>query len=164
MILEDKATKEMEIAESEAINEMKKRGFGNKITIRSLRPDDIEDFTAGTTGTSKTMGENDLTVATGTTENTLSYTLSTNEAFVLEGLYLPPVTGITTSYLSFFIGDAKQRWYRGDRVNIEPNYTLYFDDPLIVLPGETVKVKFLTSAASATHPIQVLGKVVKAHS
>ena len=164
MLIEDKAIKEMEIAESEAINALKTRGFGNKITIRSLRPDDIEDFTAGTSGTSKTMGENDLTVATGTTENTLSYTLSTNEAFVVEGVYLPPVTGITTSYIAFYIGDAKQRWYRGDRFNIEPNYTLYFDDPLIILPGEDVKAKFLTSAASSSHPIQILGKVVKAHS
>ena len=63
-----------------------------------------------------------------------------------------------------FIGDAKQRWYRGARVTAEENSTLYFDDPVVIRPGDEVKVRFLTSAASATHPIEILGKLLKAQA
>ncbi|MBU0598937.1 hypothetical protein KKF61_08205 [Patescibacteria group bacterium] len=162
MDIKDKVQSAMVQAEADAVNYVMNAGNGYRVTsMRDLRPDDIKDFTAGTSGTSKTMGENDTTVATGTTENTLSTDILNNESYVIEGLYLPAVTGVTTTYVSMFIGDAKQRWVRGARVTAEPNSTLYFDTPLVVKPSETIKVKFLTSAASATHPIEILGKKVK---
>ena len=160
MDIKDKAQEAMTRAEQDAVDYVMKAGY-SVTSIRDLRPDDIKDFTAGTAGTSKTMGENDTTVATGTTENTLSVDILNNESYVLEGLYLPAVTGITTTYVAMYIGDAKQRWYRGDRVTAEPNGTLFFDAPLVIKPSETIKIKFLTSAASATHPIEVIGKKVK---
>ena len=160
MDIKDKAQSAMTQAEADAVELVRNAGY-SVTSIRDLRPDDIKDFTAGTTGTSKTMGENDTTVATGTTENTLATDILNNESYVIEGLYLPSVTGIGTTYISMFIGDAKQRWIRGTRVNAEPNSTLYFDTPLVVKPSETIKVKFLTSAASATHPIEILGKKIK---
>lgn len=160
MDIKDKAQSEMIKAEQDAVDLVKSANY--RITsIRDLRPDDIKDFTAGSGGTDKTMGEHDTTVATGTTENTLSANILNNEAYVIEGLYLPAVTGITTTYVDMFIGDAKQRFYRGDRVTAEPNSTMYFDAPLVVKPSETIKIKFLTSAASATHPIEIIGKKVK---
>lgn len=166
MDIKDKAQAEMLRAENDAAMILAERSGSsvNKISIRSLRPTDIKIFTAGTSGTDKTMGENDLTVATGTTENTLSTDVLTTEAMVIEGLYLPAVTGVTTSYISIFIGDAKQRWYRGARVTAEENSTLYFDDPVVIRPGDEVKVRFLTSDASATHPIEILGKLLKAQA
>lgn len=160
MNIEDKAQAEMVKAENDAVNYVKAAGYG-VTSIRDLRPDDIKDFTAGTGGTSKTMGEHDTTVATGTTENTLSTDILNNESYVLEGMFLPAVTGITTTYIDMFIGDAKQRFYRGDRITAEPNSTMYVDTPLVVKPSETIKIKFLTSAASATHPIEIIGKKVK---
>ena len=160
MDIKDKAQSAMVQAETDAVNYVKAAGY-NTVSIRDLRPDDIKDFTAGTAGTNKTMGEHDTTVATGTTENTLSVDILNNESYVIEGLYLPAVTGIKTTYVDMFIGDAKQRFYRGDRINAEPNGTMYFDAPLVVKPSETIKIKFLTDAASATHPIEVIGKKVK---
>lgn len=160
MDIKDKAQSAMIQAEADAVDLVMKAGY-SVTSMRDLRPDDIKDFTAGTTGTSKTMGENDTTVATGTTENTLATDILNNESYVIEGFYLPAVTGITTTYISMFIGDAKQRWIRGARINAEPNSTFYLDTPLVVKPSETIKVKFLTSAASATHPIEILGKKIK---
>lgn len=160
MDIKDKAQKAMEIAEADAANLIRAASYA-VVSMRDLRPDDLKDFTAGTSGTNKTMGENDITVATGTTENTLATDILNNEAYVIEGLRLPAVTGITTTYVSMYIGDAKQRWFAGARVTAEPNSTLYFDTPLVVKPSETIKVKFLTSAASATHPIEIIGKKVK---
>ena len=160
MDIKDKAQAAMVQAENDAVAYVKAAGY-TVASIRDLRPDDIKDFTAGTGGTTKTMGEHDTTVATGTTENTLSTDILNNEAYVLEGLFLPAVTGITTTYVDMFIGDAKQRFYRGDRVTAEPNSTMYFDAPLVVKPSETIKIKFLTSAASATHPIEIIGKKIK---
>ena len=160
MDIKDKAQAAMVQAEQDAVNYVMKANY-SVTSIRDLRPDDIKDFTAGTSGTSKTMGENDITVATGTTENTLSTDILNNESYVIEGLYLPAVTGITTTYVAMYIGDAKQRWFRGAKVTAEPNGTFYFDAPLVVKPSETIKIKFLTSAASATHPIEIIGKKVK---
>jgi len=160
MNVREKAEAAMVKAEQDAVDYVNAAGF-NTTSIRDLRPDDLKDFTCGTGGTSKTMGENDLTVATGTTENTLATDILNNESYVIEGIYLPAVTGITTSYVSMFIGDAKQRWFRGAKVTAEPNSTFYFDAPLVVKPSETIKIKFLTSAASATHPIEIIGKKVK---
>jgi hypothetical protein len=160
MDIRDKAQAAMVQAENDAVEYVKAAGY-RVASIRDLRPDDIKDFTAGTAGTTKTMGEHDTTVATGTTENTLSTDILNNEAYVLEGLFLPAVTGITTTYVDMFIGDAKQRFYRGDRVTTEPNSTMYFDAPLVVKPSETIKIKFLTSAASPTHPIEIIGKKIK---
>ena len=160
MDIKDKAQAAMVQAENDAVEYVKAAGY-RVASIRDLRPDDIKDFTAGTGGTTKTMGEHDTTVATGTTENTLSTDILNNEAYVLEGLFLPAVTGITTTYVDMFIGDAKQRFYRGDRVTAEPNGTMYFDAPLVIKPSETIKIKFLTSAASATHPIEIIGKKIK---
>ena len=160
MDIKDKVQVAMARAEQDAVDYVMAANY--KVTsIRDLRPDDIKNFTAGTGGTDKTMGEHDTTVATGTTENTLSVDILNNESYVLEGLYLPAVTGITTTYVDFYIGDAKQRFYRGDRINAEPNGTMYFDAPTVVKPSETIKVKFMTSAASATHPIEIIGKKVK---
>ena len=160
MDIKDKVQVAMARAEQDAVDYVMAANY--KVTsIRDLRPDDIKNFTAGTGGTDKTMGEHDTTVATGTTENTLSVDILNNESYVLEGLYLPAVTGIMTTYVDFYIGDAKQRFYRGDRINAEPNGTMYFDAPTVVKPSETVKVKFMTSAASATHPIEIIGKKVK---
>lgn len=166
MEIVDKVQEEMKIAEASAVRVLceKHNLVPAQVSMRSLRPTDIKTFTAGTSGTSKTMGENDLTVATGTTENTLSTDITTSEAMVIEGLYLPAVTGITTSYVAIFIGDSKQRWYRGASVTAEVNSKLYFDDPLVIKPGDEVKVRFLTSGASATHPIEVLGKLLKAQA
>lgn len=166
MEIVDKVQKEMELAEQAAVQILCKKAnlVPAQISIRSLRPTDIKIFTAGTSGTSKTMGENDLTVAAGTTENTLSTDITTSEAMVIEGLYLPAVTGITTSYVSMFIGDSKQRWYRGASVTAEPNSKLYFDDPLVIKPGDEIKIRFLTSGASPTHPIEILGKMLKAQA
>lgn len=160
MDIKDKAQRAMDVAEQDAVNYVIKAGYG-VTSIRDLRPDDIKDFTAGTSGTSKTMGEHDTTVATGTTENTLSTDILNNESYVLEGIYLPATTGITTTYIDFYIGDAKQRFYRGDRINTEPNGTMYFDAPTVVKPSETIKIKFMTSAASATHKIEIIGKKIK---
>jgi len=166
MDIKDKTQKEMEIREAYAVSELaRKSGIDtNKVSMRNMRPTDLVTFTAGTSGTSKTVGENDLTYATGTTENSLTREVPTSEYFVVEGLYLPAVTGVTTNYVAIYIGDAKQRWYRGARVTAEPNSTLYFDDPLVVKGGDRISVRFLTSAASATHPMEVLGKVFKAQS
>lgn len=166
MEIVDKIQKEMEIAEAAAVSILcaKHNLIPAQISMRNLRPTDLKTFTAGTGGTSKTMGENDLTVATGTTENTFSTDITTSESMVIEGLYLPAVTGITTSYVSMFIGDSKQRWYRAAAVTAEPNSKLYFDDPLVVKPGDEIKVRFLTSAASATHPIEILGKMLRAQA
>jgi len=160
MDIKEKTQRAMEQAEADAIDLVIKANY-NVTSMRDLRPDDIKDFTAGTTGTSKTMGENDTTVATGTTENTLATDILNNEAYVIEGFYLPSVTGITTTYISIYIGDAKQRWFNGKKINAEPNSTFYFDTPLVVKPSETIKIKFLTSAASATHPIEIIGKKIK---
>lgn len=165
MDIKDKAQSEMLIAEKSAVTILveKHNILAKQVTIRALRPTDLKTFTAGTSGTSKTMGENDLTVATGTTENTLSTEVSTSECIVIEGLYLPAFTGGTTNYIAIYIGDAKQRWYRGARINAEPNSTLYFDDPVVIRPGDEVKVRFLTSAA-VTLNIEVLGKLLKAQA
>jgi len=140
-----------------------KNGVGSnaEITMRNIRPGDIKTFTAGTSGTSKVVGDNDTTVATGTTENTLSDDIPVQEVFVIEGLYLPPVTGVTTNYVAMYIGDSKMRWYDPSRATVEENNTIYFDDPLLVKSGDHLQIKFTTSAASATHPIGIIGKVFK---
>jgi len=170
MDIKDKVQKEMERAEMQAAQMLADK-FGmpvSQVSIRNMRPTDIEVFTSPT-GTSKTMGENTMTVATGTTENTLSTEVPNAEYYVIEGLYLPAVTGIVTDYVAMYIGDNKERWYRGAMVTGEPNSTMYFDDPFVVKGGDRVRVRFLTTsdgngtgAASATHPIMVLGKVLKA--
>lgn len=173
MDIKDKVQQEMIRAESQAAKMLADK-FGisvDKVSIRNMRPTDIEVFTAGAAGTSKTMGENDMTVATGTTENTLSTEIPNSEIYVIEGVYLPKVTGIYTDYLSLFTGDNKQRWYRGAMVEAEPNSTMYFDDPLVQKGGDRVKARFLTTSdgngtgvASATHPMLILGKVLKAQA
>lgn len=132
----------------------------SRISMRSLRPDDIANFDAGTSGTDKTMGEHDYSVAAGSTVNVLSDEVPTNEVLVITGMRLQAATGLSCSYVDIFIGDSKQRQYNGERITAEENETLYFDDPLIVNSGETVKFKFLTSGAG-TLPIEILGKVLK---
>lgn len=132
----------------------------SRISMRSLRPDDIANFDAGTSGTDKTMGEHDYTVAAGSTVNVLSDEVPTNEVLVITGMRLQTATGLYCGYVDVFIGDSKQRQYNGERITAEENETLYFDDPLIVNSGETVKFKFLTSGAG-TLPIEILGKVLK---
>ena len=171
MDIKDKTQREMERAEAQAAA-MLARKFGmavENVSIRNMRPTDLVTFAAGAAGTDKTMGENDMTVATGTTENTLSAEVPNSESFVLEGLYLPAVTGIVTDYVAMYISDNKERWYRGSMITGEPNSIMYFDDPFVVKGGDRVRVRFLTTsdgngtgAASATHPISVLGKVLKA--
>lgn len=171
MDIKDKVQKEMERAEAQAAQMLADK-FNmpvGHVSIRNMRPTDLVDFTAGTGGTSKTMGENTMTVGTGTTENTLSTEVPNSESYVIEGLYLPTVTGVVTDYVGMYIGDNKQRWYRGAMVSSEPNSTMYFDDPLVVKGGDRVRVKFLTTTdgngtgvANTTHPIMVLGKVLKA--
>ena len=132
----------------------------SRISMRSLRPDDIANFDAGTSGTDKTMGEHDYTVAAGSTVNVLSDEVPTNEVLVITGMRLQTATGLYCNYVDIFIGDSKQRQYNGERITAEENETLYFDDPLVVNSGETVKFKFLTSGAG-TLPIEILGKVLK---
>lgn len=172
MDIKDKVQQEMTRAEAQAAKMLAAK-FNipvEQVSIRNMRPTDIEVFTSGG-GTSKTMGENDMTVATGTTENTLSTEIPNAESYVIEGLYLPKVTGIYTDYVAMYTGDNKQRWYRGAVVEGEPNSMMYFDDPLVQKGGDRVKVRFLTTsdgngtgAASATHPISILGKVLKAQT
>lgn len=172
MDIKDKVQKEMERVEAQAASMLAAK-FNNMpiehISIRNMRPTDLVDFTAGTGGTSKTMGENTMTVGTGTTENTLSTEIPNSEMFILEGLYLPKVTGVYTDYVGIYSGDNKQRWYRGAMIEGEANSTMYFDDPLPLKGGDRVRVKFLTTSdgngtgvASTAHPIMVLGKVLKA--
>lgn len=132
----------------------------SRISMRSIRPDDIATFAAGTSGTDKVMGEHDYTVAAGSTVNVLSDEVPTNEVMVITGMRLQTATGLSCTYVDIFIGDSKQRQYNGARITAEENETLYFDDPLIVNSGETVKIKFLTSGAG-TLPIEILGKVLK---
>lgn len=132
----------------------------SRISMRSLRPDDISKFDAGTSGTDKTMGEHDYSVAAGSTINVLSDEVPTNEVLVITGMRLQAATGLYCDYVDIFIGDSKQRQYNGQRITAEENETMYFDDPLIVNSGETIKFKIMTST-NGTLPIEVLGKVLK---
>ena len=171
MDIKDKVQEEMKRAEMQAANMLAIK-FNmpiENVSIRNMRPTDLEVYTAGSGSTSKTMGENTMVVDAGTTENTLSTEVPNSEYYVLEGLYLPKVTGVYTDYVAFYIGDNKERWYRGAMIESEPNSTMYFDDPFVVKGGDRVRVRFLTTSdgngtgvRSQYHPIMILGKVLKA--
>ena len=163
------AQKETKIAKRQAYTLLKDK-YGYNVSIRTFRPDDLGEFIAGVGGISKTMGENDITVATGTTENTFSTTLPLNTIFVIKGIYLPKTSDIHTDYLSMYIGDAKQRWYPGYEIECTNKYGVYFGDPLVVKGGDTLKIKFLTTSdgldsgkAKKKHQIVIKGCVLKAH-
>lgn len=163
------AQKEAKLAENDAIIFL--RGICNSaVSLRTFRPDDIKDFTAGTSGTSKTMGENDTTVATGTTENTFFTKVPSCCIFVIEGIYLPKASDIYTDYIAMYIGDAKQRWYRGSEITCTNKHGVYFREPLLVKSNEKLTIKFLTTLdglgtgkAKEKHQICIKGKVFKSH-
>lgn len=164
------ALKVIKEAEADAITILRHYTGHLTLSVKSFRPDDIKNFTAGISGTSKTMWENDTTVATGTTENTLSVDISNNEIYIITGIYLPKSDNIHTDYVSMYIGDSKQRWYRGSEIECTDNLGVSFRDPLIIKPGETIRIKFLTTSdglgtgkANDKHQISILGKVFKSH-
>lgn len=160
------AKKQCRQAEKDAINIAKR--YGNNISIRSFRPDDLGKFMAGDGGLSKNMGENDTMVSTGTNENIFVGEVPMNSVFVIKGVYLFKSCDIYIDYLSMYINDVKQRWYRGSEIESTNKYAHLFRDPLVIRGSESFLIKFLTTSdglgsgkAKEGYQINIKGVVVK---
>lgn len=163
MKLKDIVEQEITASEEEAYDYMKGTMEASYTTKRTLRPNDIARFVAGPNGTDKSMGENDTTVPAGTGINMLQDELSSNEVYVIEGFYLPAATGYSVSYIEVDLGDSKNRWWPAEFFTNEENGIAYVRDPLVVKPGETVKVIF-DSDTQTDVTIIILGTVYKKQS